>query len=97
MTSQTIALIGVIALLVAAATAVLWPLRQARRDRRGREAVGAEEAARRIARDSKLAEISDLELDYRLGKLSTVDYESLNSTLRAEAVEILRELDGGKS
>lgn len=97
MTSQTIALVAVVALLVAAATAVLWPLRQVHRDRRGRDALGRGDAARRIARDSKLAELSDLELDYRLGKLSTDDYESLNATLRAEAVEILRELDGGKS
>lgn len=100
MTSQTIAFVAVVALLVAAATAVLWPLRQAhrdRRDRRGRGAVGRGDAALRIARDSKLAELSDLDLDYRLGKLSAADYESLNATVRAEAVEILRELDGGKS
>ncbi len=93
MTSQAIALVGVITLLVAAATAVLWPLRQARRVLRDGEAIGSGEAAQRMARDSKLGEISDLELDYRLGKLSATDYESLNSTLRAEAVEVLRELD----
>ena len=96
MTSQAIALVGVIVLLAGAATAVLWPLRQARRERRGRYAVGSDDAAARIARDSKLAEISDLELDFRSGKLSAADFESLNSTLRAEAVEILRELDRGK-
>ena len=93
MTSQVIALVGVIALLVAAATAVLWPLRQAHRQRRAREPTCSDDVARRIARDSKFAEISDLELDYGLGKLSAADYESLHSTLRAEAVEILRGLE----
>lgn len=93
MTSQTIALVGVVALLATAATAVLWPLRQAGRDRRDGEAIDSGDAALRIARDSKLAEISDLELDYRLGKLSAADYTSVHSTLRGEAVEILRELE----
>jgi hypothetical protein len=97
MTSQAIALLAVIALLVAAATAVLWPLRQAHRERLGRRATPSADSPGRIARDAKLAEISDLELDYRLGKLSAADYQSLNAALRAEAVEILRELDAEKS
>jgi hypothetical protein len=45
------------------------------------------------ARDAKYREIRDAELDHRTGKLSDEDYQAIDSSLRAEAVEILRELD----
>jgi len=45
------------------------------------------------ARDAKYREIRDAELDHQTGKLSDIDYEAVDSTLRAEAIEILRKLD----
>jgi hypothetical protein len=45
------------------------------------------------ARDAKYREIRDAELDVRTGKLSDEDYRSLDTALRAEAIEILDELD----
>ncbi len=45
------------------------------------------------AREAKYREIRDAELDHRTGKLSDADYESLDGTLRAEAVEILHSID----
>lgn len=45
------------------------------------------------ARDAKYREIRDAELDHQTGKLSDDDYEAIDSTLRAEAVELLHELD----
>ena len=45
------------------------------------------------ARDAKLRELRDAELDRRTGKLSDADYRALDATLRAEAIDILRELD----
>jgi hypothetical protein len=55
------------------------------------------------AREAKYREIRDAELDYRTGKLSSEDYEAINGTLRAEAVDILdrlgaleRETDDGQ-
>ncbi len=45
------------------------------------------------AREAKYREIRDAELDYRTGKLSSEDYEVVNGTLRAEAVEILDRLE----
>jgi hypothetical protein len=44
-------------------------------------------------RDAKYREIRDAELDHQTGKLSDQDFEALDSTLRAEAIEILRRLD----
>ncbi len=45
------------------------------------------------ARDAKYREIRDAELDVRTGKLSDEDYAALDGSLRAEAVEILHQLD----
>ena len=45
------------------------------------------------ARDSKYREIRDTELDHQTGKLSDADYEAIDSTLRAEAISVLHELD----
>jgi hypothetical protein len=45
------------------------------------------------AREAKYREIRDAELDHSTGKLSDADFEALDSTLRAEAVEILHDLD----
>jgi hypothetical protein len=44
-------------------------------------------------RDAKYREIRDAELDRQTGKLSDEDFHAIDSTLRAEAIEILRELD----
>jgi hypothetical protein len=46
------------------------------------------------ARDSKLQEIRDAEMDMRTGKLSDEDYRAIDGALRAEAVQILERLDG---
>jgi hypothetical protein len=45
------------------------------------------------AREAKYREIRDAELDRRTGKLSEGDYEAIDRSLRAEAVEILKALD----
>lgn len=56
-----------------------------------------DQAAQRLdleaARDAKYREIRDAELDHQTGKLSDADYEAIDSTLRAEAIDLLRHLD----
>jgi hypothetical protein len=47
----------------------------------------------KAARDAKFREIRDTELDHRTGKLSQEDFELIDRSLRAEAVQILRDLD----
>ena len=49
------------------------------------------------ARDAKYREIRDAELDVRTGKLSDDDYADLDGSLRAEAVQILHQLDEARS
>jgi hypothetical protein len=45
------------------------------------------------ARAAKYREIRDAELDYRTGKLSRADYETVDTTLRQEALAILDRLE----
>jgi hypothetical protein len=78
--------------LAAAVYLISAPLRSVRR--RDETAAGAAEVAElEAARDAKYREIRDAELDVRTGKLSDADYEAVDSSLRAEAVDILHRLD----
>jgi hypothetical protein len=49
------------------------------------------------AREAKYQEIRDAELDYRTGKLSRSDYESIDASLRAEAIDILDRLEAAQA
>ena len=71
--------------------AILGPLRRARQP--DADAMSAERAELEAAREAKYREIRDAELDYRTGKLSEADWRSLDRTLRAEAVGLLKRLD----
>jgi hypothetical protein len=50
-------------------------------------------AALEAAKEAKYREIHDAELDFRMGKLSEPDYRALDRELRAQAIQILRQLD----
>ena len=83
---------ALILLVVAGAVLlVTGPLR--RRARAGDEALEAELAELEAEKEAKYREIRDAELDYKTGKLSDHDWRSLDRTLRAEAVELLKRLD----
>ena len=81
-------------LIILALALVVWvvsaPLRRG-------ETPEVADASRRdaleAAKEAKYREIRDAELDWRTGKLSDEDYRAQDRRLRAEAVEILRELD----
>lgn len=85
-------------LLVAVVWLVSSPLRRSARAGAvtGQQLAGGD-AIRRIdleaARDAKYREIRDAELDHQTNKLSDEDFEAIDSTLRAEAVQLLHELD----
>jgi hypothetical protein len=59
----------------------------------GARSIESEVAELEAAREAKYREIRDAELDHRTGKLSDADYEALDGSLRAEAIEILHRLD----
>jgi hypothetical protein len=97
--------LGLVAAVVAVVSAPLR--RRGLAERQGSDADGmpatdaaldafAHENARHeleAAREAKYREIRDAELDYRTGKLSRADYESIDAELRAQAIEILNRLD----
>jgi len=76
---------------------VLFVSAPLRRARRSDLAPSGELAELEAAREAKYREIRDAELDHRTGKLSDSDYEALDRTLRAEAIEILRLIDRAQS
>jgi hypothetical protein len=50
-------------------------------------------AALEAAKEAKYREIRDAELDHRMGKLSEADWRATDRELRAQAIEILKEID----
>jgi hypothetical protein len=77
--------------LVVIVAAVLWlPLRRRGEEERREETRVAELEA---AKEAKYREIRDAELDHQMGKMSREDWRAVDRDLRAEAIEILRELD----
>jgi hypothetical protein len=82
--------VAFVVLAALVALVVAGPLRGGRADdRRDDERRAALEAAK----EAKYREIHDAELDFRMGKVSEVDYQALDRELRAQAIEILRRLD----
>ena len=82
--------IAFVLLAVAVALVVIGPLR------RPHEEDAADEARRRVleaSKEAKYREIRDAELDREMGKLSQEDWRMVDRDLRAQAIEILRELD----
>ncbi len=45
------------------------------------------------AKEATYREIKDAELDHRMGKISEADWRPLDAELRAQAIEILKQLD----
>ena len=80
----------VLAVLAIALYVISGPLLSARR---ASEIASDDVRALEAARDSKLQEIRDAEMDLRTGKLSDQDYTAIDHALRGEAVKILDRLD----
>jgi hypothetical protein len=53
----------------------------------------AERSELEAAKEAKLREIREAELDFRTGKLSEADWQAVDAALRSEAIELLRRLD----
>jgi hypothetical protein len=85
----------VLAVLAAVAGVVTWPLWRSHQAPGGAAApgLGTELAELEAARDAKYREIRDADLDHRTGKLSDADFEAIDRSLRAEAIEILNALE----
>ena len=86
----------VLVVLAVAVFVISAPLR-AERGEEELDAHAVRLAELEAARDAKYHEIRDAELDLRTGKLSDEDYEAVDRTLRAEAIEIMHALDSAQA
>jgi type II secretory pathway component PulM len=82
--------LALLVLVVVVALVVLRPLSRRGDEERREETRVAELQA---AKEAKYREIRDAELDREMGKLSQDDWRAVDRDLRAEAIDILRELD----
>ena len=80
------------AALVAVVVVLAGPLRGSRHADSVRRDAGRR-ADLETAKETKYREIREAELDFRTGKLSESDWRALDRELRAEAVDLLREID----
>ena len=82
--------LAIVVLAVVVAIVVAGPLRRGA----GTEpAADDRREALEAAKEAKYREIRDAELDFGMGKLTEADYHVTDRELRAQAIEILRELD----
>ncbi len=84
--------LAVVVLFIAVAAFVARPL-LSERDGADAEAAGAQLADLEARKQLRYREIRDVEVDFRSGKLSEADYKKVDAELRAEAIEILKEID----
>jgi cytochrome c-type biogenesis protein CcmF len=84
--------IGGLIVVLGALTAI-WPAPSTLRRRVAVRSLTRVGARLEAAREAKYRELSDLELDYRTGKLSDEDYRLTDAALRVEALEVLDQLD----
>jgi hypothetical protein len=80
----------VLAVLAFAVVLIVGPLRSGRADE---NPASVDRAELEAAKEVKYREIREVELDYRIGKLSEQDWQALDSGLRADAIDLLHRLD----
>ena len=86
--------IGVLILLLLIGW-ILWPLLVARQERLQLESSEASQQLENLLfeREAALLAIRDLQFDHQMGKLSDEDFAQLDTRYRAQAIQILRQLD----
>ena len=87
-----IEVIGV-ALTIIAAVIISYPLWQ-KSQRKVSFALNHQSEELQARKAEIYAAIRDIELDYRMGKLSEEDYQSLRDQYKNEAIQIMKKLDG---
>lgn len=92
---QVVEYLVIFAILLAVVAFVSAPVRRALAVRAddSSDAHASDLAELEAAREAKLRELRDADLDHRTGKLSDADYEELDQTLRGEAIAIMHDID----
>ena len=84
-------LVAVLLLVALAGLFVTGPFRSDEQEMEVREA--DRRAELEAAKEAKLREIRDAELDFHMGKVSEGDHRATDRELRAQAIDILAQLD----
>ncbi len=92
---ETLSLLGVAAIILAAFAYALWPLgRPALAGGNGEADAAGEEIAKLLfEREQTYRNIRDIDMDREMGKLSEEDYEEMIGRARAGALDVLRRLE----
>jgi len=77
--------------LIAVVIFVAWPLLSEKRAFLPQEGAALESAQEE--KDNVFANLKDIEMDYRMGKLSAEDYELLSEDFKLRAVKAIKKLD----
>jgi hypothetical protein len=78
-------------LLIAVVIYVAWPLLSEKKDFLPEE--GTELEIAQEEKDNVISNLKDIEMDYRMGKLSQEDYESLREDYRLRAMKAIKRLE----
>ena len=74
-------------------TVIVYPLLKGVQDTEKKSSVKDQLAQLLLQKESSYLDLKELELDYRMGKLSQVDYERLRSKLERASVALLKETE----
>jgi hypothetical protein len=77
--------------LIAVVVFVAWPLLSERKEFLPQE--GTELEIAKEEKDNVISNLKDIEMDYRMGKLSQEDYEALREDFRQRAVSAIKRLE----
>jgi hypothetical protein len=74
-------------------TVIVYPLAKGVEDTEKKSSVKDQLAQLLLQKESSYLDLKELELDYRMGKLSQQDYERLRSKLEGASVALLKETE----
>lgn len=74
-------------------TVIVYPLLKGVKDTEKKSSVKDQLAQLLLQKESSYLDLKELELDYRMGKLSQPDYEKLRSKLERASVALLKEVE----
>ena len=74
-------------------TVIVYPLAKGVEDTEKKSSVKDQLAQLLLQKESSYLDLKELELDYRMGKLSQPDYERLRSKLEGASVALLKETE----
>ena len=80
-------------LFIAAAIYIAYPLLKEKQEDRGEEIEKTERQRLMEAKEEVISNLKDIEMDYRMGKLSQDDYQNLKLDFEHQAMKVFQQLE----